>query len=313
MYRCDVPQDKHTGPGFLFPGFARRPRRARSPIGAPPPPRSFTDPRLGRLPRTLVNRVWQRLLGRGIVANVDEMDGEPWSPALLDWLAADFVEHGYDIKHLIETIVTSRAYQMPAVPRDGRAAGPRLRLPRPGGPAPDRRAVRRRHRRDHRRVERGAGRRRPGAGRPQADAAAPPPSQPTVGRRRTAREWRAPSIDADARARPADPRSDHSMRATDATTLQALELTNGEVLRAGWRAARGGCSASCRPTRSAATRAPWPAGTPPRARFDIDVAGVTRLWLVVEDTGSNVPEALLPAWARRRAGRPGRRRRRSRR
>jgi hypothetical protein len=33
------------------------------------------------------------------------------------------------------------------------------------------------------------------------------------------------------------------------------------------------------------------------SRFDIDVAGVTRLWLVVEDTGSNVPAALLPAWA----------------
>ena len=33
------------------------------------------------------------------------------------------------------------------------------------------------------------------------------------------------------------------------------------------------------------------------SRFDIDVSGVTRLWLVVEDTGSNVPEALLPAWA----------------
>ena len=48
----------------------------------------FTDPRNGRMPRTLVNRIWQKLMGRGLVENVDEMDGEPWSPELLDWLAA---------------------------------------------------------------------------------------------------------------------------------------------------------------------------------------------------------------------------------
>ena len=71
----------------------------------------------GRLPRTIVNRIWQRLLGHGIVANPDEMDGRPWSPELLDWLAADFVAHGYDVKHLIATILTSRAYQLPAVSR----------------------------------------------------------------------------------------------------------------------------------------------------------------------------------------------------
>ena len=54
-----------------------------------------------------------------MVENSDEMDGEPWSPELLDWLASDFVEHGYDLKHLIATIVASRAYQMPAVARTG--------------------------------------------------------------------------------------------------------------------------------------------------------------------------------------------------
>ena len=118
MFRCDLPQDKSTGPGFLFPGLARSPRSQALADRRAAAAAIFTDPRLGRLPRTLVNRVWQRLLGRGIVGTVDEMDGEPWSPALLDWLASDFVAHGYDIKHLIETIVTSRTYQMPAVRRE---------------------------------------------------------------------------------------------------------------------------------------------------------------------------------------------------
>ena len=118
MFRCDLPQDRSTGPGFLFPGLARSPRSDALADRRAAAAAIFTDPRLGRLPRTLVNRVWQRLLGRGIVGTVDEMDGEPWSPALLDWLAGDFVAHGYDVKHLIETIVTSRAYQMPAVRRE---------------------------------------------------------------------------------------------------------------------------------------------------------------------------------------------------
>ena len=42
------------------------------------------------------------------------MDNRPWNPDLLDWLAADFADHGYDVKQLIEQIVTSRAYQLPA-------------------------------------------------------------------------------------------------------------------------------------------------------------------------------------------------------
>ena len=80
----------------------------------------FTDPRNGRMPRTVVNRLWTRLLGHGIVASSDEMDGQPWSPELLDWLAADFVASNYDLKHLIGTIVKSRAYQMAAVARKAR-------------------------------------------------------------------------------------------------------------------------------------------------------------------------------------------------
>ncbi len=68
----------------------------------------------GRLPRTIVNRLWQRFLGYGLVEPVDEMDKPAWSPDLLDWLAEDLVAHGYDLKHTIARILTSRAYQLPA-------------------------------------------------------------------------------------------------------------------------------------------------------------------------------------------------------
>ncbi|MBI4625983.1 MAG: DUF1553 domain-containing protein [Verrucomicrobia bacterium] len=69
----------------------------------------------GRLPRTIVNRLWQRFLGYGLVEPVDEMDKPAWSPELLDWLAEDLVVHGYDLKHTMMRILTSRAYQLPAV------------------------------------------------------------------------------------------------------------------------------------------------------------------------------------------------------
>ena len=85
------------------------------------------------MPRTLVNRVWQKLMGRGIVENVDEMDGEPWSPDLLDSLACDFADSGYDLKALIAEILNSRAYQLPGIARKAEAPkgytfrGPELR------------------------------------------------------------------------------------------------------------------------------------------------------------------------------------------
>ncbi len=69
----------------------------------------------GRLPRTIVNRLWQRFMGYGLVEPVDEMDKPAWSPELMDWLAEDLVAHRYDVKHTIARILTSRAYQLPSV------------------------------------------------------------------------------------------------------------------------------------------------------------------------------------------------------
>src|SRR5207244_3934114 len=119
LYRCEVAQDAYATPAFLFPELNRVP-----PSGSLADRRStaaaiFTDRRNGRVPRTMVNRMWHRLLGRGIIENPDDMDGVPWNPAVFDWLASDFVDGGYDLKRLMATILSSKTYQMRAVPRAG--------------------------------------------------------------------------------------------------------------------------------------------------------------------------------------------------
>ncbi len=65
--------------------------------------------------RVLVNRVWQKLFGEGIVRTVDNFgqQGErPSHPELLDALALQFVEEGWSVKKLIRSVVLSRAYQL---------------------------------------------------------------------------------------------------------------------------------------------------------------------------------------------------------
>src|SRR6056297_200747 len=65
--------------------------------------------------RVIVNRVWQRHFGTGLVASTSDfgLRGEtPSHPELLDWLAADFIRHGWSLKHLHRTIMTSQAYQL---------------------------------------------------------------------------------------------------------------------------------------------------------------------------------------------------------
>lgn len=68
--------------------------------------------------RALVNRYWKHFFGRGIVDPEDDMrvSNPPSNPELLDALARDFVEHGYDLKHLIRTICRSSAYQLSSEP-----------------------------------------------------------------------------------------------------------------------------------------------------------------------------------------------------
>jgi hypothetical protein len=64
--------------------------------------------------RAWANRVWKELLGRGLVEPVDDLRGtNPASiPDLLDALAADLVESGFDLRHLIREIARSSVYQL---------------------------------------------------------------------------------------------------------------------------------------------------------------------------------------------------------
>jgi len=62
--------------------------------------------------RSIVNRLWYRFYGHGLVMRVDQMhaNNEASHPELLAWLARDLVEHDYDLRRLITGVVSSRAY-----------------------------------------------------------------------------------------------------------------------------------------------------------------------------------------------------------
>ncbi len=116
IHRCDKGTGEMAKAAWIFPELgeidaeAARPERLRQLAGL------MTHQDNGRFTRTLANRVWHRFMGRGIVHPVDAMHTEPWSEDLLDWLAVDFAEQGYDLRKLMRRIVTSNAYQAPMAP-----------------------------------------------------------------------------------------------------------------------------------------------------------------------------------------------------
>ena len=71
--------------------------------------------------KVMVNRLWGHFLGRGLVDQIDDMreTNPPSNPELLDALAKDFVDHKFDMQHVIRQIVSSRTYQLDSLPTDG--------------------------------------------------------------------------------------------------------------------------------------------------------------------------------------------------
>ncbi|MEL6252739.1 MAG: DUF1549 domain-containing protein [Bacteroidota bacterium] len=111
IHRCDKPTARYSSPAFIYPELGevnadnikdRLEQLAKVVV----------QPNNGRLYRTLVNRYWDKLFGRGIISPVDEMDNKAWNQELLDWLATDFIEGGYSLKKLLARIMKSKAYQL---------------------------------------------------------------------------------------------------------------------------------------------------------------------------------------------------------
>ncbi len=119
LIHCDKPTGQQAATRFLYPALGEVPQNVSRTERQAKLAALITAPQNGRLSRTLVNRFWARLFGRSLVEPLDDMDQPAWSPELLDWLAEDFAAHGYDLRHTLEVIMTSRAYQMPAVEAPG--------------------------------------------------------------------------------------------------------------------------------------------------------------------------------------------------
>ncbi len=121
IHRCDKPTGEKAMPGFLYPELGKVDPAAQPQKRVEQLAGIITSPGNGRLARTMVNRLWATFFGHGLVEPVDEMDNPTWNQDLLDWLAVNFAENGYNLKHTMKMMLTSQAYQRPAVTHDEEA------------------------------------------------------------------------------------------------------------------------------------------------------------------------------------------------
>jgi hypothetical protein len=137
--RYDAPRDKVVAD---VPAALSLPLAADAPRNRLGLAQWLTQPNHPLTSRVAVNRLWQQLFGVGLVKTSEDfgVQGEyPANPELLDWLAVEFVESGWNVKALLKTIVLSETYRQdsrisPALrdlDLDNRllARGPRVRLP----------------------------------------------------------------------------------------------------------------------------------------------------------------------------------------
>lgn len=120
VIRCEVHEGEFVKPAFIF----------RQPAARQPVPqdlngrlklvsRLIVDPENPRFAPCIVNRLWKRYFGLGLVEPADDFraDRAASHPELLAWLADDFMRHDYDLKHTIRLILTSRTYQLKFNPK----------------------------------------------------------------------------------------------------------------------------------------------------------------------------------------------------
>ena len=118
LVRCDVAQGVTAEPAFLWGEIGgieaaedlltRREQVAEL----------VTAEENGWFARAIVNRLWAVFYGRGLVEPLEQLEAEPWHGELMDWLARDLIEHDYDLKHLIERMLTADVYQWPATDQE---------------------------------------------------------------------------------------------------------------------------------------------------------------------------------------------------
>jgi hypothetical protein len=274
LVRCDLKTGVRTGPEFLYPELGQVSEDATLRERHAAAERFFTTPENGRVSRTIVNRYWRKLFGRGLTEPVDEMDNEPWNADLLDWLASDFAANGYDLKYLLQIMMTSRAYQMPTVEPP---ASTRLQAYKFQGPLPRRLTAEQ-----------------------FVDTISALTGEWRVYRPDDndagaiyAREWMLKATPLSrAMGRPIRDQV-FTTRLDEATTLQALELVNGQTL--------------AMTLRRGAMRLAGELPPPPKSLFDsslrknaksvdIDIRGAKSLWLIAEDAGCYDPARTIAAW-----------------
>jgi len=118
IHRCDKPIGRQSEAKWLFPELgaidpaAPKEERLRQLAVL------MTHPDNGRFTRTIANRLWYKLMGRGIVHPLDAMQSKPWNEDLLDALAVHLQDEKYDIKSVLYLIATSEAYQSESVVRE---------------------------------------------------------------------------------------------------------------------------------------------------------------------------------------------------
>jgi hypothetical protein len=114
VIRCDVHRGIFVQPSYIFANgkgqTIPKTLEGRLHVAA----QCTVDPANPRFARVIVNRLWKRYLGLGLVEPVDDFRADrPGShPELLEWLAYDFLKNGCDLKHTIRLILNSRTYQL---------------------------------------------------------------------------------------------------------------------------------------------------------------------------------------------------------
>jgi len=222
-----------------------------------------------------VNRYWKTLPGTGLVEPPADMAVKAWNQDLLDWLATDFADHGYDLKHLLRRLMTSKTYQLPAVPQEQEPF--------------------------EKYVFQGPDIRRMGAEQFMDSISAITGAWRVEQARegwaaRRVREWRMKSSPLSRSLGRAVRDQVITERNQKATTLQALELVNGETLA---RLLENGAK------RMLGREDPAPpnlfdsgtVGFRNTLAIEADISGAEKLYLLTRDTGSYDPSKVIAAWA----------------